>query len=97
MVIGISFVFAWMRLKSGSLWTGTFLHANHNLFIQGILTPLTIDTGKTKWVIDEFGFALAIAAVVVAVIVWQKRGEVEASADGSRVRADILGTPIASP
>jgi len=77
MVMGISFVFAWMRLKSGSLWTGAFLHASHNLFIQAILTPLTIDTGKTKWVIDEFGFALAIAAVVVAIIVWGLRAQVE--------------------
>jgi translation elongation factor EF-1beta len=44
---------------------------------------LTIDTGKTKWVIDEFGFALAIAALVVAVIVWRSRGQVE------RVPADV--------
>jgi len=77
MVIGISFLFAWMRLKSGSLWTGAFLHASHNLFIQGIFTPLTIDTGKTRWVIDEFGFALAITAIVVAVIIWRRRAEVE--------------------
>jgi membrane protease YdiL (CAAX protease family) len=86
MVIGISFLFAWMRLKSGSLWTGAFLHASHNLFIQAILTPLTIDTGKTKWVIDEFGFALAIAALVVAVIVWRLRAQVErAPADAGTV------------
>ncbi len=97
MVIGISFVFAWMRLKSGSLWTGAFLHASHNLFIQGIFTPLTIDTGKTKWAIDEFGFALAIAAVVVAVIVWRKRGEVEAVTNGGRVSSDVLGAAMASP
>jgi len=77
MVVGISFVFAWMRLKSGSLWTGMFLHASHNLFIQAIFTPLTFDTGKTKWVIDEFGFALAIAALVVAAIVWRLRGQLE--------------------
>src|SRR5262249_23719017 len=34
MVIGISFVFAWMLLNSGSLWTGAMLHASHNLFVQ---------------------------------------------------------------
>lgn len=96
MVIGISFVFAWIRLKSGSLWTGAFLHASHNLFIQAIYTPLTIDTGKTKWVIDEFGFALAIAAVVVAVIVWRKRGEVEGVANAPRVSSELLGAAIPS-
>ena len=96
MVIGISFVFAWMRLKSGSLWTGVFLHASHNLFIQGIFTPLTIDTGKTKWVIDEFGFALAVAAVVVAVIVWRLRGQVEGVTREARVPNELVGAAMAS-
>jgi membrane protease YdiL (CAAX protease family) len=82
MVVGISFIFAWMRLKSGSLWTGVILHASHNLFIQQIFTPLTTDTGKTKWAIDEFGFALAIVAVVVAVLTWRRRGEVEGAVVG---------------
>jgi uncharacterized protein len=75
-VVGISFVFAWMRLKSGSLWTGMFLHASHNLWIQGIFDPLTTDTGKTRFVIGECGIGLAGAAVVVAFITWQRRGEV---------------------
>jgi membrane protease YdiL (CAAX protease family) len=96
MVIGISFLFAWMRLKSGSLWTGAFLHASHNLFIQGIFTPLTIDTGKTKWVIDEFGFALAIAAIVVAVIVWRRRAEVEHAATETGAADGILSVGIAA-
>ena len=45
------------RMKSGSLWTGVILHASHNLFIQAILTPLTIDNGKTMYYIDEFELA----------------------------------------
>ncbi len=79
MVVAISFVFAWLRLKSGSLWTGAFLHAAHNLWIQSIFTPLTTDTGRTKWVIDEFGFALPVVAVIVAIIFWRRRAEVERS------------------
>ena len=34
MVVAMSFIFAWMRLKSGSLWTGVLLHASHNLFVH---------------------------------------------------------------
>jgi membrane protease YdiL (CAAX protease family) len=67
MVIAISFVFAWMRLKSGSLWTGALLHASHNLYVQAIFTPLTKDTGKTAWYIDEFGAVLPIVAVAFAI------------------------------
>ena len=79
MVVGISFVLAWLRLRSGSLWTAVFLHASHNLFIQEVLTPLTTDTGRTKYVIGEFGLALAIVAVAVAILVWRRRAAVEQS------------------
>ncbi len=77
MVVAISFVFAWMRLKSGSLWTGAILHASHNLYIQGIFTPLTRNTGKTAWFIDEFGAVLPIVAVGFAIYFWRRRNELQ--------------------
>jgi uncharacterized protein len=75
MVVSISFVFAWMRLKSGSLWTGALLHASHNLYIQGIFTPLTRNTGKTAWYIDEFGAVVPIVVIAFAAYFWSKRNE----------------------
>jgi membrane protease YdiL (CAAX protease family) len=75
MVIGISFAFAWLRLKSSSLWPAALLHAMHNIFIQSIFTPLTIRNDITPYIIDEFGIGLALAAVVVAYFFWRKRGE----------------------
>lgn len=75
LVISISFVFAWMRLKSASLWTGALLHASHNLYIQGFFTPLTRDTGKSAWFIDEFGAILPIVTIAFAVYFWTRRGE----------------------
>ncbi len=66
MVLGISFAFAWLRLKSGSLWTAAILHASHNLFIQAIFTPLTLQKKITPFIIDEFGVGLAIAGILVA-------------------------------
>ena len=75
LVIAISFVFAWMRLKSGSLWTGAILHGSHNLYIQGVFTPLTRDTGRTKWFIDEFGCVLPLVAIAFAIYFWTKRRE----------------------
>jgi len=75
MVIGLSFAFAWMRLKSGSLWTGVFMHASHNLFIQRVFDPLTTDTGPTKYITGEFGVALALISLVVAYVFWKKRAE----------------------
>jgi uncharacterized protein len=86
MVIGISFVFAWMRLKSGSLWTGAMLHASHNLFVQAIFTPLTRNTGKTAWFVDEFGAMLPLVVIVFAIYYWKRRRELPTYSD-TRVAA----------
>lgn len=75
MVVSISFVFTWLRLKSGSLWTGALLHASHNLYIQGIFTPLTRNTGKTAWYIDEFGVVVPIVALGFAIYFWSRRNK----------------------
>jgi membrane protease YdiL (CAAX protease family) len=79
LVVSISFVFAWMRLKTGSLWTGAILHASHNLYIQAIFTPLTRNTGKTAWFIDEFGAVLPIVALGFAIYFWRRREELSAA------------------
>ena len=90
MVIAISVVFAWIRLKSGSLWTGAILHASHNLYVQAIFTPLTQNRGKTAWLIDEFGAVLPLVAVVFAIYFWRRRGEL-----GSSVQANVESTVAA--
>lgn len=82
MVISIGFLFNWVTLKSGSLWPAALLHASQNLFIQGILDPLTRNTGQSPWFSTEFGIALMPVSVVFAVYFWTRRAEV----DGSVVR-----------
>ncbi len=74
-VIGISFAFAWLRLKSNSFWPAAMLHASHNLFVQAVFTPLTIKTAVTPYIIDEFGIGLALAGVLIALVFWQKGKE----------------------
>jgi uncharacterized protein len=88
-VIALSFVFAWMRLKSGSLWTGVLLHASHNLFIQSFFDPITIDTGRTKYVAGEFGAALSVTFILLGAYFWSRRGElsgVESDAAAGKYR-----------
>jgi uncharacterized protein len=75
MVVGISFVFAWMRLKSGSVWTGMLLHASHNCFIQAFFDPQTRHARLTDLWTTEFGAGLALAGIVLAIIFYRKRGE----------------------
>jgi membrane protease YdiL (CAAX protease family) len=79
MVVGISFAFAYLRIKSGSLWTAVVMHSSHNVFVQSIFTPLTEQTAVTPYIIDEFGVGLALAAVIVAIIFLRKGKELDAA------------------
>jgi len=71
MVVANSFILAWLTLRSGSLWPAAIFHGSHNLFIQSIFTPLTRDTGPTKYVIDEFGIGLVVTVGIGAVLAWR--------------------------
>jgi membrane protease YdiL (CAAX protease family) len=70
MVVAVSFILAWLVLRAQSLWPAAIFHASHNLFVQSICTPLTRDTGPTKYIIDEFGIGLVITSIIGAVIVY---------------------------
>lgn len=69
----VSFAFSWFRIRSGSLWTGVWMHASHNIFFQSIYPALTVGGAATPWLIDEFGAFSAGAAVLVAVFFWMRR------------------------
>jgi len=71
MVVADSFIMAWLTLRSNSLWPAAICHGSHNLFIQSIFTPLTRDTGPTKYVIDEFGIGLVVTIGIGAIVVWR--------------------------
>jgi len=77
MVVADSFILAWLTLRSRSLWPAAISHASHNLFIQSIFTPLTRDTGPTKYIIDEFGVGLVVTVGIGALVAWRlpRKGE----------------------
>jgi len=76
MVIADSYVLGWLRLKSGSLWTGAILHASHNLFIQAIFDRMTAPVGRALYVTTEFGFGLVLTVGACALYFWSRRDEV---------------------
>ena len=71
--IAIGTVVAWLRLKSGSLWTAVIFHAVLNVFGQGLFTNLTVNTELTPYIAGEQGLALAISWSIVAFLFWLKR------------------------
>ena len=57
--IGISFIAAWLRLMSGSLWPAVILHASANLFQQAIFFALTIPNEQTNYVAGDVGVGIS--------------------------------------
>ncbi|PYQ62096.1 MAG: CPBP family intramembrane metalloprotease domain-containing protein [Acidobacteria bacterium] len=96
MAIACSFVVAWLRLKSGSLWPAVVLHASHNLFIQQIFDPLTQDRGITRYVTTEFGVGLALAYTVAAWYFWRRRGELPQAAEAAAPAAATVRMDVTS-
>src|SRR5437868_5519515 len=59
-IISASVIIAYLRLKSGSLWSAAVFHASHNLFIQRIFNPLTIEYPNSAKYVDELGLVLPL-------------------------------------
>jgi membrane protease YdiL (CAAX protease family) len=65
-------IYAYFAFRSNSLWPAVILHASHNLFIQSIYTPITINGEGTHFYTDEFGILLPIASCVLAVYFYRR-------------------------
>ncbi len=79
LAVGASFPFAWLRLKSGSVWPAALLHASHNLYIQGYFDQVTVDSDTTRYLTGEFGAGLALVAVVLAYVFWRLKDQLPAT------------------
>jgi membrane protease YdiL (CAAX protease family) len=71
LVVAASVLYAWLRLRSGSVWPAVLLHASHNAFLQNFFDPVTASTGPTPYLTTEFGLGLAVVWVAVAAWCWR--------------------------
>jgi membrane protease YdiL (CAAX protease family) len=72
--IGLSTIMAWLRLKSGSVWTAVFMHAGLNSYNQGVFQNLTETTSNlTNYISGEFGLMMSLVAVFAGYLFWRKR------------------------
>ena len=72
-VTGISFAFAWLRLKSGSVWTAALMHGSHNVFMLHVFNILTTDSGGTWLLLGEYGAVTAAMGLLLAILFWSLR------------------------
>jgi len=72
--IGLSTIMAWLRLKSGSVWTAVLMHAGLNAYNQGVFQNLTETTSNlTNYISGEFGLMMSLVAVFAGYLFWRKR------------------------
>ena len=82
MVLSSAVVLAWLRMKSGSIWPVTIMHATHNGVIQAFFDRITKDSGHTHYFSGEFGVALVLPFAALAFYCITNR---EGSADANDV------------
>jgi membrane protease YdiL (CAAX protease family) len=71
--VGMSFAAAWLRLKSGSVWTAALLHGSHNVFMLHVFNTLTTDSGGTWLLVGEYGAVTAAIGLVLVIVFWSLR------------------------
>ncbi len=69
-VVAMSFVHSWLRLRSGSVWPSVLFHAAGNAFL-GSFQTLTREDARTAWLTFEYGLALALVMLPVGFAFWK--------------------------
>jgi membrane protease YdiL (CAAX protease family) len=78
-VTALTFPLSWLRLKSGSVWPAVLLHASHNLYIQRLFDPLTMETNAlSKYMIGESGLVMTVLFIGLAVYFWKQKKQLPA-------------------
>jgi membrane protease YdiL (CAAX protease family) len=75
--IAHTFVYNWLRAKSGSVWPAVLLHASHNVFVSNVYDPLMTRYPLTDFFVTEFGLGLLVINVLMALYVWAHRRELD--------------------
>lgn len=70
-LMAVSIVLGWLRLKTGSIWPGVIVHGSHNSYTLSFFNDHTLPTGSAPYIAGEVGVGLVVAWVIVALISWR--------------------------
>lgn len=71
MVMGLTVLADHLCIRAHSFWPAVLLHASHNVFVQSIFDPLTINGPYTQYLTSEFGAGLAVGYAVIAFLIYR--------------------------
>jgi membrane protease YdiL (CAAX protease family) len=72
-MIGGSTLFAWVRLRSGSVWPAALLHGFDNYFVQQFYPAITAKTEAGEMMLGEFGWYVVVISIVIGLLFWYLR------------------------
>jgi membrane protease YdiL (CAAX protease family) len=72
-MIGGSTLFAWIRLRAGSIWPAVLLHGADNYFTQVFYPGLTATTAAGGGMLGEFGWYVVLISIVIGLVCWHLR------------------------
>lgn len=70
-MIGESFVYCWLRERSGSLWPAVVLHGFGNWFTQRVMGAVAQPTPVTSLVVGEMSIGCAVVGIILAFLFWK--------------------------
>ena len=90
-VTALGYIFAWLRLSSGSIWPCVVFHASWNAVIQATFDRSVTGPGSTFWV-GEAGILVVLVLAVIAVVLSRRRWTMirELPARGIPVQEEVL-------
>jgi membrane protease YdiL (CAAX protease family) len=87
----VSFVYARLRLETGSVWPAIALHAGWNAIIQTAFDPASTGAAATLW-IGESGILVALTMVVAAIVFSRGRWTIRKVPEARQV--EVAASPL---
>lgn len=72
MIIAMTVIMTYYTFKSRSVWPAIMFHGAHNIYIQKIFTPLTVESPSTTLWADEYGLMIPLIVSLIALIYWHR-------------------------
>jgi membrane protease YdiL (CAAX protease family) len=70
-IVGQSFIYSWIRERSGSVWPAVCVHAVFNWFTQRVMAIVLQPNLKTPLAVGEKSIKFAVTGILIAVLLWQ--------------------------
>jgi membrane protease YdiL (CAAX protease family) len=91
-LISLSFIFAWLRLKSNSIWPAVILHTSHATFIASF-DQLTASSALSSYLSGDMGAIMTILMVILAVVIWRISPQTLPGKEYEPALPHVSGTP----